>query len=114
MTIKEAIMLLNPKTTASALAEIEYYNGFSGKEACVEAIEDACRLAIEALEKQVPKRTTYIHLNTRYTHWGRVRHDQFRCCNCGLTKEFVDGHASQYKFCPQCGLEIDWSEEDDK
>ena len=52
MTIKEAIMLLNPKTTASALAEIEYYNGFSGKEACIEAIEDACRLAIEALEKQ--------------------------------------------------------------
>ena len=114
MTIKEAIMLLNPKTTASALAEIEYYNGFKGKEACIEAIEDACRLAIEALENQVPKRTTYIHLNTRYTHWGRVRHDQFRCCNCGLTKEFVDGHASQYKFCPQCGLEIDWSEEDDK
>ena len=112
MTIKEAIMLLNPKTTASALAEIEYYNGFSGKEACIEAIEDACRLAIEALEKQMPKRTTYIHLNTRYTHWGRVRHDQFRCCNCGLTKEFVDGHASQYKFCPQCGLEIDWSEEE--
>ena len=112
MTIKEAIMLLNPKTTASALAEIEYYNGFSGKEACIEAIEDACRLAIEALEKQMPKRTTYIHLNTRYTHWGRVRHDQFRCCNCGLTKEFVDGHASQYKFCPQCGLEIDWSDEE--
>lgn len=54
MTIKEAIMLLNPKTTASALAEIEYYNGFSGKEACIEA-----------------------------------------------------------QFCPQCGLEIDWSEEDD-
>ena len=114
MTIKEAIMLLNPKTTVSALAEIEYYNGFKGKEACIKAIEDACRLAIEALEKQVPKRTTYIHLNTRYTHWGRVRHDQFRCCNCGLTKEFVDGHASQYKFCPQCGLEIDWSDEDDK
>ena len=114
MKPEEAIRLLDPKTTASALAEIEYYNGFSGKEACIEAIEDACRLAIEALEKQVPKRTTYIHLNTRYTHWGRVRHDQFRCCNCGLTKEFVDGHASQYKFCPQCGLEIDWSEEDDK
>lgn len=114
MTIKEAIMLLNPKTTALALAEIEYYNGFSGKEACIEAIEDACRLAIEALEKQTPKRTTYIHLNTRYTHWGRVRHDKFMCCNCGLTKEFVDGHASQYKFCPQCGLEIDWSDADDK
>ena len=73
----------------------------------------AWETAIEALEKQVRKRTTYIHLNTRYTHWGRVRHDQFRCCNCGLTKEFVDGHTAQYKFCPQCGLEIDWSEEND-
>ena len=72
----------------------------------------AFETAIEALEKQELKRTTYIHLNTRYTHWGRVRHDQFRCCNCGLTKEFVDGHASQYKFCPQCGLEIDWSDEE--
>ena len=72
----------------------------------------AWETAIEALEKQVLKKTTYIHLNTRYTHWGRVRHDQFRCCNCGLTKEFVDGHASQYKFCPQCGLEIDWSDVD--
>lgn len=58
MTIKEAIMLLNPKTTASALAEIEYYNGFSGKEACIEAIEDACRLAIEALEKQATTQAT--------------------------------------------------------
>ena len=58
MTIKEAIMLLNPKTTASALAEIEYYNGFKGKEACIEAIEDACRLAIEALEKQATIQAT--------------------------------------------------------
>ena len=73
----------------------------------------AFETAIEALEKQELKRTTYIHLNTRYTHWGRVRHDQFRCCNCGLTKEFVDGHASQYKFCPQCGRRIDWSGEDE-
>lgn len=79
----------------------------------VDEILQVNKVICGALEKQVPKRTTYIHLNTRYTHWGRVRHDQFRCCNCGLTKEFVDGHASQYKFCPQCGLEIDWSEEDD-
>lgn len=66
----------------------------------------------QALEKQIPKRTIYKHTNTRYTHLGRVRHDQFRCCNCGLTKEFVDGHTSQYKFCPQCGLKIDWSDEE--
>ena len=51
MKNKEAIMLLNPITTASALAEIKYYHGFRGQEACIKAIEDACILAVEALEK---------------------------------------------------------------
>lgn len=31
MSLEEAIRLLNPKTTAEAIAEIESYNGFSGK-----------------------------------------------------------------------------------
>ena len=44
-------MLLNPSTRILALAEIEYYNGFRGKEAYIKAKEDACILAIEALEK---------------------------------------------------------------
>ena len=51
MTNEEAIMLLNPSTRILALAEIEYYNGFRGKEAYIKAKEDACILAIEALEK---------------------------------------------------------------
>lgn len=51
MTNEEAIMLLNPSTKALALAEIEYYHGFRGQEACIKAIEDAHILAVEALEK---------------------------------------------------------------
>ena len=51
MTNKEAIMLLNPSTRILALAEIEDYNGFRGKEAYIKAKEDACILAVEALEK---------------------------------------------------------------
>ena len=51
MTNKEAIMLLNPITKALALAEIKYYHGFRGQEACIKAIEDACILAVEALGK---------------------------------------------------------------
>ena len=51
MTNEEAIMLLNPSTRILALAEIEYYNGFRGKEAYIKAKEDACILAVEALEK---------------------------------------------------------------
>lgn len=51
MTTDEAIRILDPKTTADALAEIEYYGGFSGREAAVKAVEDACLLAIEAMER---------------------------------------------------------------
>jgi hypothetical protein len=42
-TIKKAIQLLNPATTMEAIAEIEYYAGFSGKKAAIRAIDDACK-----------------------------------------------------------------------
>ena len=42
MTYDEAIKLLHPDTTRQALAEIEYYNGFNGKQAKIEAINQAC------------------------------------------------------------------------
>ena len=36
----------------------------------VEGTITAFSMAIEAMEKQVPKRTIYKHTNTRYTHLG--------------------------------------------
>ena len=68
---------------------------------------DMFTMAIKALEKQ--QTTKYKHLGTRHTHWGKCRHDKFRCETCGFTKEFTDNHTAQYKFCPSCGREIDWS-----
>ena len=26
-----------------------------------------------------------------------------RCKNCGFVHHFIEGHETQYKFCPQCG-----------
>ena len=52
MTREEAIRILDPETTGQALAEIEYYNGFSGKTAAVQAVSDACVLAVAALREQ--------------------------------------------------------------
>ena len=49
MTIERAIRLLHPETTAEALAEIEYYHGFSGRTACVQAVSDACEFACEIM-----------------------------------------------------------------
>ena len=68
---------------------------------------DMFTMAIKALEKQ--QTTKYKHINTRYTHWGKCRHDKFRCETCGFTKEFTDNHTAQYKYCPSCGREINWS-----
>ena len=99
MTIKEAIMLLNPKTTASALAEIEYYNGFSGKEACIEAIEDACRLAIEALEKQIP-------MKPRETRCALM------CANCGHKITEKGCKKLNRNYCKKCGQRILWEVEE--
>ena len=51
MTTEEAIRILGPKTTADALTDIEYYGGFGGQRAAVKAVEDACLVAIAALER---------------------------------------------------------------
>ena len=56
MTREEAIRILDPKTTGEALAEIEYYGGFSGRAAVVQAVLDACVLAVAALREQEQRR----------------------------------------------------------
>ena len=56
MTREEAIRILDPETTAEALAEIEYYAGLRGKEAAIKAVDDACILAVAALREQEQRR----------------------------------------------------------
>ena len=98
MTREEAIRLLDPKTTADALADIEYYAGLSGKEACIKAIEDACVLAVEALKKQIPKKPIHICVDgIRYI-------DSYRCPNC--QGAFTGTGIARY--CHHCGQDIDW------
>jgi len=41
MTLEEACRLIDPATDMDALAEIEYYNGFKGKEAAAKALREA-------------------------------------------------------------------------
>ena len=56
MTREEAIRILDPETTGEALAEIEYYGGFSRRAAVVQAVLDACVLAVDALREQEQRR----------------------------------------------------------
>ena len=59
----------------------------------------AIDMAVEALEKQIPKKTTS-------SYGGRAR-----CCdNCktDTTRRILIGYE---RYCPDCGQRIDWSEE---
>ena len=91
MTYEEAMKILHPDTTLTALAEVEYYGGFNGQEAKIKAVEEACLLACEALEKQIPKKP----------YWEI--YDGWHCKSCGL------GVFSDEYFCPVCGQALDWS-----
>ena len=58
----------------------------------------AISMAIEALEKQIPKKPT----RTR----GKYGHTECACC--GWVVESFCGDLEQYPFCPNCGQAIDW------
>lgn len=96
MTHEEAMKILHPNTTLTAFAEVEYYGGFNGQEAKIKAVEEACLLACEALEKQIPKKPTM----------GKYGHTECACC--GWVVESFCGDLEQYPFCPHCGQAIDW------
>ena len=56
MDYKEAYEILHPDTTIQKLAEIEYYGGFAGQQKAIEAVNEACVVACEAiLELQLYK-----------------------------------------------------------
>ena len=56
MDYKEAYEILHPDTTIQKLAEIECYGVFAGQEKAIEAVNEACVVACEAiLELQLYK-----------------------------------------------------------
>ena len=61
-------------------------------------IAKAYDIAIEALEKQIPKKP----ISTK----GKYGHTE--CVCCGWVVESFCGDLEQYPFCPNCGQAIDW------
>jgi hypothetical protein len=41
-----------------------------------------------------------------YLDKNKVVHNHFECNKCGFIHDFIDGHTSQYNFCPSCGAEM--------
>lgn len=70
-------------------------------------VEEAFRVAVEAIEKQIPKKPNL---------WGdgyfdgEPVFDMWDCPRCGSTYE-VDGE--EHDYCPHCGQHIDWRTEEE-
>ena len=108
MTYEEAKRILHPDTTREALAEIEFLGGFKGKEKLQDAVDEACLMACEALDKQIPEPP--VVLNQKDSK-------HFCCVACGtrfvseINGELCAGRKT--RFCPDCGQAIDWRADND-
>ena len=86
-------------THEEAIKNINALNAVCCKKDFYDAeFESALALAIEALEKQIPKKPT------------RGKYGHTECACCGWVVESFCGDLEQYPFCPNCGQAIDWEE----
>ena len=84
---------------------------------CTESEEAVCyvtdvnapdlKMAIKALEKQIPKKPTYE--GDGYAPDGMFIWGEWMCPCCGRRYE-VD--YDDYDYCPDCGQKLDWSNEE--
>lgn len=91
-------------TNEEAIKQLSYDNTAYGG-LCTEEVR---KVAIEALEKQIPKKPTYE--GDGYAPDGTFVWDEWLCPNCGSKYE-VD--YDDYDYCPNCGQKIDWSEKNE-
>ena len=67
----------------------------------------AFEMAIDALEKHIPKKPTKTKIATLNKSPEAISWEAIHCC-----PRCESNLVSQYKYCPQCGQEIEWSGEE--
>ena len=58
VSIEEAIRILDPETSADAIAEIEYYAGFN-RDKTIEKINEACAIACDVMREHLSSKNDY-------------------------------------------------------
>ena len=99
MTVQDAIKILNPETSSETLLEIEYYGGFNGNMAQIQAVIDASLVAVECMEKQIPKKPIL---------YGDSEDGKLLCPNCN--EDLWDIKECGFNGCPYCLQKLDWEE----
>ena len=123
MDYQKAIEILHPDTTAKKLAEIEYFGGFSGREKKIEAVNEACIVACEAMKelqqyKALGTLEEVIAAVERHNpkppnwHINPVMEDGklpvCPTCNKIMVRTEILGRTID-EHCVTCGQAIDWS-----
>lgn len=87
------------------LKDITYWSNFWG--GCYKDKLKAIDMAIEALEKQIPKKVEYGIDGS----WGTEK-EQPVCpvCDYFITRTQFIGEGKKVTYCDHCGQAIDWSE----
>ena len=103
--IREAIELLQREiSTLEAQKDYDEYGQPLFNES-LDVVIGGYELAIEALEKQLPKKPNFE--GDGYAPDGTFVYDTWECPNCG---ECYEVDYDDYDYCPKCGQKIDWSE----
>lgn len=97
-------------TESEAIEELKYDCNELGKAIPCDtswgsSFENAYRMAIQALEKQIPKKPDIE--GDGYDPDGNLVYDTWICPTCGVSYE-ID--YDEYNYCPACGQAIDQSE----
>lgn len=92
-------------TDSEAIEAIQFDQKIGG-EIHSQVLRDAIDVAIQVLEKQIPKKPTYD--GDGYAPDGTFVWDEWLCPCCGERYE-VD--YDDYDYCPNCGQKLDWSDE---
>lgn len=107
--------------------ECQKYYDFLGIDECIDNTPTVEAIPLEVHEKamdvavtdlfKVQEELNRIRNEKRQGEWiaredmdyldeNKVVHNHFQCNKCGLVHDFIDGHTSQYNFCPQCGADM--------
>ena len=100
MTDSEAIKICNTIVFAASFSNPQGIPLNTTKEELAEAM----RMAIQALEKQIPKKVQLRHIR-KFDGF-----DDGECPTCGQSVS-RDCYGTD-NFCPDCGQKLDWSDEE--
>lgn len=98
MTYEKAIETMNSKICYNLLGCMDGECKHTDENPC------AVQMAIEASEKQIPKKPSF----EGDGYWdGELIYDTWVCPNCDTGYEV---ETDKHKCCPNCGQAIDWSD----